>query len=75
MKNGKKQIAINTSGGVCYTITTSLRKQGVANVFNLNPQNQHYTAFIVIDETNTDKRMLRQHRIHRDNANERGRSK
>lgn len=58
MRNGARQIAINTSGGVCCTITTSLRKQGVANVFNLNPQNQHYTAFLVIDEkTNSNKSM------------------
>ena len=55
MKNGVRQIAINLSGGGSCTITTSLRKQGVANVFNLNPQNQHYTAVLVINGTNPPK--------------------
>ena len=50
MKSGKKgsQVAINARGGVCRTITASIRKQGVANVFNYNPANEHYTAVLVI---------------------------
>ena len=50
MKSGKKgsQVAINARGGVCRTITASIRKQGVATVFNYNPANEHYTAVLVI---------------------------
>lgn len=57
MRNGARQVAINLSGGVncCTTIIAGLGKHGVANVLNLNPKNQHYTAFLVIDETDTDR--------------------
>lgn len=42
-------------------------------MLNLNPQNQHYTAFLVIDEKATsDKLMLRQNGVHRDNTIECG---
>jgi hypothetical protein len=46
----RSKFPLTLPGGVCTTIIAGLCKQGVANVFNLNPQNQHYTAFLVIDE-------------------------
>lgn len=57
MRSGIKQIPINlTRGGVSSTIICGLYKQGIANVLNLNPRNQHYTAFLTIDDkTNSDK--------------------
>lgn len=54
-----QSVPINmTSGGVSSTITTSQRKQGIANIFPYKKENQHYTAFIHIrdEETDTDKR-------------------
>lgn len=48
MRSGTRQVSINLTGGVSSTIVCSLHKQGVANVLNLNPRNQHYTAFLVI---------------------------
>ncbi len=61
--------------GVSKSILTSLRKQGDTNVLDRH-RPQCYTAFLVIyEKVNPDKRMLRQHRIHRDNANECGWSK
>lgn len=36
-------------GGVSPTIVCGIHKAGVANILPLNPINQHYTAFIVID--------------------------
>lgn len=54
MQNGKKQIAINQQYGLAITITCNLGKQGVCNI--LPPRTcRHKTAFIVINETDTDK--------------------
>ena len=47
----------NYGGGgrsVCNTIIASLHKAGVANILTLNPINQHYTAFLVIHETDPE---------------------
>lgn len=45
----------------------------MANVLPINPQNLHYTAFLVIDEkSNSDKLMLGQNGVHRDNPIECG---
>ena len=51
-----KQIGINLApGGVSPTIVSGIHKAGVANILPLKDVNQHYTAFLVIDETDTDK--------------------
>lgn len=51
MRSGKsvRQVPINLVGGVCSTIITSIRKQGIANILPPN-KSQHYTAVLVIDE-------------------------
>ena len=57
--------------GTCRTLKTShagLAKFRRQDAFG-------YTGILVINETDTDKCMLRQHHIHSDNANECGRSK
>lgn len=73
MRNGARQVAVNITGGVCTTIRASLRKQGAVNVLDRKTP-QHYTSILVVYETDSDKRMFRQHRIHGDNEDERGRN-
>ena len=46
---------MNLSGGVSPTIVSGIHKAGVANILPLKDVNQHYTAFLVIDETDTDR--------------------
>lgn len=55
MMSGKKQIPFNLSNrGGAITITCNLGKQGISNI--LPPRTcRHKTAFLVIDETDTDK--------------------
>lgn len=49
------QVPINLSGLVSPTIVCGVRKAGIANILPLNPTNQHYVAFLVVYEADTDK--------------------
>lgn len=71
----KSQIGFNkpNRGGYAPCVTAHYHKIGCKDIINANYL-PHF-GILVIDETDTDKRMLRQNRIHRDNQNECGWSK
>ena len=66
-----RQIGFNKiGGGISPCVTSHYHKVGWQDILDAN-RLPHF-GIMVIDETDTDKRMLRQNRIHHDNANERG---
>lgn len=74
MRSGTRQVPINlTRGGISSTIICGLYKQGVANVLNFNPRNQHYTAFLVIDNETNSSQCAKQGGVYGYYEDERGR--
>jgi site-specific DNA-cytosine methylase len=47
--------AINIANGSAHTLICSMHKAGVANILPLKRDNQHYTAFLLINETDSNQ--------------------